>query len=70
MIAIPLYVATGSRVRSFWYAALLGGMSQPLGALIGVFIIKTIGEGWENLMFGIVFAVVGGMMCVIVVQVC
>lgn len=68
MIAIPLYVATGSRVRSFWYAALLGGMSQPLGALIGVFIIKAIGEGWENLMFGIVFAVVGGMMCVIVVQ--
>ncbi|KAI8057357.1 ZIP zinc transporter-domain-containing protein [Syncephalis plumigaleata] len=35
-ISVPVYTATGSRWRAFWAAALLGGLAQPLGALIGM----------------------------------
>lgn len=70
MIALPLYYATRSRTTSFTYAAIMGGFSQPLGALIGLFLIENISKQSENLLFGIVFGCVSGMMSLITIQVC
>lgn len=66
MIALPLYFATRSRALAFGYAALLGGMAQPLGAAVGLVALNVVDE---NRLFGIVFGVVSGMMCLIAVQV-
>ncbi|CAO0795272.1 unnamed protein product [Mucor circinelloides] len=68
MIALPLYYATRSRTTAFTYAAIMGGLSQPLGALIGLFLIQNISKQSENLLFGIVFGCVSGMMSLITIQ--
>lgn len=69
MIALPLYYATRSRATSFFYAAAMGGLSQPLGALIGLFLIRNISKAKEDMMFGVIFGVVSGMMSIITIQV-
>ncbi len=57
-VAIPIYYATKSRKKAFWYS-FLSGLTEPLGALIGYFILlQFFGES----VFGIVFASVAGMM--------
>ncbi|KAI9323549.1 Zinc/iron permease [Dichotomocladium elegans] len=69
MIALPLYYALHSRITAFGWAALLGGLSQPLGAIIGYTLLHSIDESQENLLFGSIFAVVSGMMTLITMQV-
>ena len=69
MIALPLYFATKSRVRAFFYAALLGGMSQPLGAALGVLALDNVTQEQQDMLFGITFGVTSGMMSLIAVQV-
>ncbi|CAG8602020.1 13541_t:CDS:2 [Dentiscutata erythropus] len=56
-IALPLYIATRSRMKSFLYTTLLGGLSQPLGALIGWFFLKkSSNECWDhNFVYGALF---------------
>ncbi|CDH51032.1 zip zinc transporter protein [Lichtheimia corymbifera JMRC:FSU:9682] len=68
MIALPLYFALRSRTAAFGWASLLGGLSQPLGAMIGYFLLQSIDKSQENLMFGMVFSLVSGMMTLITVQ--
>ncbi|KAI9268132.1 Zinc/iron permease [Phascolomyces articulosus] len=68
MIALPLYFATQSRVRAFFYAAFLGGMSQPFGAALGVVALDTVTQEQQDLLFGITFGVVSGMMSLISIQ--
>ncbi|KAG1473305.1 hypothetical protein G6F56_001030 [Rhizopus delemar] len=68
MIALPLYYATRSRMTAFISAAFLGGLSQPIGALLGYLLIKDISKAKEDMMFGLVFACVSGMMTLITVQ--
>ncbi|KAI8878468.1 Zip-domain-containing protein [Backusella circina FSU 941] len=68
LIALPLYYATASRLSAFGYASILGGMSQPLGAVLGLLAIRNVDDGQSNLLFGIIFGVVSGMMCLIAVQ--
>jgi ZIP family zinc transporter len=70
-IALPLYIATRSRIKSFLYASLLGGLSQPLGALIGYLFLKESELAcWDHdFIYGMLFAAVGGLMSVICVQV-
>ncbi|KAI8137339.1 Zinc/iron permease [Fennellomyces sp. T-0311] len=68
MIALPLYFALRSRMAAFGWAALLGGLSQPIGAVLGLLLMHNIDESQENLMFGIVFALVSGMMTLITIQ--
>ncbi|CAG8471846.1 12114_t:CDS:2 [Ambispora leptoticha] len=69
-IALPLYMATKSRIKSFLYASLLGGLSQPFGALLGwAFIRESYLEHWDvNAVYGGLFACVSGLMTVIVIQ--
>ncbi|RIA98731.1 ZIP zinc transporter-domain-containing protein [Glomus cerebriforme] len=69
-IALPLYLATHSRTKSFLYACLLGGLSQPLGALIGYLFLKESELAcWDHdFIYGVLFAAVGGLMGVICIQ--
>lgn len=64
-VALPIYYATGSRIRGFLYA-LLSGISEPIGALIGYAIIKSTGEDMNQTIYGILFGLVAGMMIMIV----
>ena len=64
-VALPIYYATGSRMKGFLYA-FLSGISEPIGALIGYIIIKSSGEDMNQLVYGILFGVVAGMMIMIV----
>ena len=57
-VAIPIYQATGSRKKAFSYA-LISGLAEPVGALIGYFLLMTI---FSELTFGLTFAFVGGIM--------
>jgi ZIP family zinc transporter len=69
MIALPLYYATRSRIQAFSYAAVMGGLSQPFGALIGLYLIRNISKSKEDMLFGIIFGGVSGMMSLITIQV-
>merc|ERR1712108_101958 len=62
-VALPIYYATGSRLKGFLWA----GLSEPLGAFIGWLIIKSTGEDMNQLVYGILFGIVAGMMIMIVI---
>ncbi len=57
-VSIPIYCATGSRRKAFWFS-LLSGLSEPLGALIGWLVLMPL---MNDVMFGIVFSGVAGIM--------
>ncbi len=57
-VSIPIYHATGSRAKAFWYS-FGSGIVEPLGALLGYFILM---QFFNDLVFGLVFAAVGGIM--------
>ncbi len=57
-VSMPIYYATGSRRRAFVYSS-LSGFAEPIGALVGFFLLQQIfGES----MFGFTFAAVAGIM--------
>ncbi|KAI9309021.1 Zinc/iron permease [Cunninghamella echinulata] len=68
MLVLPLYYATGSRLGSFLYAATMGGLSQPLGALIGVLAFSSVSKEQVDTLFGITFGIISGMMTFITIQ--
>lgn len=57
-VAIPVYYATGRRDQAFW-VALVSGLTEPLGALIGYAILRPF---LSDAVYGAVFAVVAGIM--------
>ena len=57
-VSVPIYYATGSRKIAFFYS-FLSGVSEPLGALIGYAIFF---KYFNDLVFGILFAMVAGIM--------
>ncbi len=57
-VAVPVYYATGSRKKAFLYS-FLSGLFEPLGALVGFVLLRPF---FNDLMFGILFAVVAGIM--------
>ncbi|MDD3862029.1 MAG: ZIP family metal transporter, partial [Candidatus Gracilibacteria bacterium] len=57
-ISMPIYHATKSRKKAFWLS-FLSGMAEPVGALIGFFLLKNF---LSDTLFGIVFAGVAGIM--------
>lgn len=63
-VAVPMFRATGSKGRAFLYA-LLSGLAEPVGALIGMLLLMPI---MNDLVFGTVFAVVAGIMIFIVID--
>ncbi len=57
-VSIPVYYATGDRKKAFLYS-MLSGLSEPVGALIGYFILFSF---FNDVVFGVLFASVAGIM--------
>jgi zinc transporter, ZIP family len=57
-VSVPIYYATGSRRKAFLYS-FLSGLAEPIGALVGFFILL---QFFTEAVFGIVFASVAGIM--------
>lgn len=57
-VSVPIYYATGSRKKAFWYST-LSGVSEPIGAIAGYLILR---QFMSDTIFGIVFATVAGIM--------
>lgn len=57
-VSVPIYYATGSKKKAFFYS-FLSGLSEPLGAIVGYLILMPFIN--ETLM-GIIFALVAGIM--------
>jgi len=61
-VAMPIYYATGSKWKAFGWS-LLSGVTEPIGGILGFAALQPV---FTPMMFGIVFAMVGGMMVFIV----
>lgn len=57
-VSVPIQYATKSRKKAFWLS-LLSGISEPVGAIIGYFLLRNL---FNESTFGIVFALVAGIM--------
>ena len=57
-VSVPIYYATGSKKKAFYYS-FLSGVAEPFGALIGYFILLNF---FSDFVFGILFAGVAGIM--------
>lgn len=57
-VSVPIYYATKSRRKAFWFS-LLSGISEPIGALLGFFLLR---QWFNDITFGMVFAAVAGIM--------
>lgn len=57
-VALPVYHATGSRKRAFWYST-LSGMAEPLGAIVGFIFLRAL---LHEAAFGVLFALIAGIM--------
>ncbi|HLV30105.1 MAG TPA: zinc transporter ZupT [Chitinispirillaceae bacterium] len=57
-VSIPVYYATKSRKKAFFYS-FISGLAEPLGALLGFAIFFTF---FSEIMFGVIFAIVAGIM--------
>ncbi|MCJ1364901.1 hypothetical protein MMC16_004018 [Acarospora aff. strigata] len=70
-MALPLYLALGSRLKAMLWSSLLGGISQPLGAGVAAIWFKMAGRG--NMApgeraYGGMFAVTAGIMASVALQ--
>jgi len=57
-VSAPIYFATKSKRKAF-FLSFLSGFAEPIGALIGYFLLRSV---FNESMFGIVFAAVAGIM--------
>lgn len=57
-VAAPVYAATGSRKKAFWWAT-ASGLTEPLGALLAAALIAWV---LPASLFGILYGLVAGMM--------
>jgi len=57
-VAMPVFYSTGSRLKGFMWAT-LSGVSEPIGALFGYAVL---GGDVSNVSYGLMFAIVAGMM--------
>ena len=57
-VSVPIYQATGSKIKAFRYS-FLSGLAEPFGALIGWLILLPI---MSDMVYGIIFAGVAGIM--------
>lgn len=57
-VALPVYHATSSKSKAFWYSA-LSGMAEPVGALLGFVIFRSL---LNQAAFGVMFSLVAGIM--------
>ena len=53
---MPIYYASGSKCKAFGWS-LLSGITEPLGGIVGFAVLQPV---FSKMVFGIVFAAVGG----------
>jgi len=58
-VAMPVYYATGSKWKGFWWS-FVSGISEPIGGVFGYLVLY--GNGMSDEAYGALFGVVGGMM--------
>lgn len=71
VLAFPLYLTLGSRMQAMFWASLLGGLSQPIGAGIAALWFGVAGrEGNQpgSGVYGIMFAVTAGIMASVALE--
>lgn len=70
-MALPLYLALGSRLRAMLWSSLLGGISQPLGAGIAAAWFR-LAHGSKHApgfaVYGCMFAITAGIMTSVALQ--
>ncbi|MDD2642906.1 MAG: zinc transporter ZupT [Bacteroidales bacterium] len=57
-VSVPIYQATGSKKKAFWYS-FLSGLAEPVGALVAIVILLPF---WSPVINGVVLAAVSGIM--------
>ncbi len=57
-VAAPVYAATKSRKKAFWWAT-LSGLTEPIGALVGVLLVSHV---VSQEFFGLLYGLTAGMM--------
>lgn len=57
-VSIPIYRATGSKLKAFWYS-FASGLAEPVGAALGFFLLL---QFMNEYVFGVIFAGVAGVM--------
>ncbi|BEQ13012.1 zinc transporter ZupT [Desulfoferula mesophila] len=57
-VAVPIYYATGSRGKAFFYS-FLSGLAEPAGALVGYLLLRDL---FSPALMGVMFAAVAGIM--------
>lgn len=77
-MALPLYMALGSRLKAIAWSSLLGGFSQPLGAGIAWLVFKVVGSSSsghpeedlaiDNTAYAVLFAATAGIMTSVALQ--
>lgn len=70
-MALPLYMALGSRLKAIAWSSLLGGFSQPMGAGIAWLLFRFFGSGEvgiDNTAYAILFAATAGIMASVALQ--
>jgi ZIP family zinc transporter len=61
-VSVPIYYATGSRKKAFFYS-FLSGVSEPVGAIIAYLVLMPfLNSGNSDVIFGIIMASVAGIM--------
>ena len=63
-VAMPMYYSTGSRKKGVIWS-LISGVTEPIGGIVGYAILQPV---FTDFVFGIIFAMVGGMMVFIVLH--
>ena len=57
-VSIPIYYATNSRKKAFWYS-FSSGLAEPIGGVIGYFILRNY---LNDLTLGATFSIIAGIM--------
>ena len=57
-VSVPIYQATGSKLKAFRYS-FLSGLAEPIGALVGWLVLNPF---MTDTVFGVIFAGVAGIM--------
>jgi len=60
-VALPVYYATGNRLKAFMWGT-LSGLSEPVGALLGWLVLA---NTFSPTIYGLMFGMVAGMMVII-----
>lgn len=57
-VSVPIYYATKNKNKALWFS-ILSGLSEPIGAILGFFIFRSI---FNETTFGLLFSAVAGIM--------